>query len=296
MKILYLIDISGFVFRAFYALPALTTVDGIPIGAVYGFCNMLMKLRRDVVRTAKTAGGAEQLSVLWMGIVDLSKKTFRNDICPTYKANRKQVPDDLASQFSTIHEACAAFGCPVKGVSNFEADDVIASCAKRAETCGIESIIVSSDKDFMQLYRPGVRIFDPIKSIFISEEHICEKFGVTANRVTDVQALAGDPTDGVYGVPGIGVKTAAALVKQFGSLEALLDNAYTISSKRQRDLITTNIDNIRISKQLVTLREDVEVEINEEELRFSSKLEREDIDKISDFYKKWGFSRFAAQK
>ncbi|MDR1208028.1 MAG: hypothetical protein LBJ89_01610 [Holosporales bacterium] len=295
MKVLYLIDISGFVFRAFYALPALTTVDGVPIGAVYGFCNMLMKLRRDVVRTAKAAGGAEQLGVLWAGIVDLSKKTFRNDIFPTYKANRKQAPDELASQFPIIHEACAAFCCPVKGVSNFEADDVIASCAKKAEACGIESVIVSSDKDFMQLCRPGVSIFDPIKSIFISDEHIHEKFGVSADKVTDVQALAGDPTDGVYGAPGIGVKTAAALIKQFGSLDALLNNAYAIPSKRQRDIITKNTDQIRISKQLVTLREDVEIEINEDELQFSLKLGREETDKISAFYKKWDFSRFAGK-
>ncbi|MDR0631190.1 MAG: hypothetical protein LBF66_01295 [Holosporales bacterium] len=293
MTVLYLIDVSGFVFRAFYALPALTSPEGVPVGAVFGFCNMLMKLRREITRAVKGTGNdGGPASVLWVAVVDVARKTFRNDIFPAYKSNRKQVPEELVAQFPVVHDACAAFGCPVKGMSNFEADDVIASYAKKAETRGFDSIIVSSDKDFMQLCRPGVSIFDPIKSVFISSEHIHEKFGVPADKVTDVQALAGDPTDGVFGAPGVGIKTAAGLIKQFGSLDVLLHNVFAIPSKRQRDIIARNVDNIRIAKQLVTLRDDVDVEFDEEELTFSAKLNSVEINRISAFYNKWGFSRF----
>ncbi|MDR1907355.1 MAG: hypothetical protein LBQ43_00650, partial [Holosporales bacterium] len=205
MSVLYLIDVSGFIFRAFYALPALTRADGEPIGAVYGFCSMLMKLRNVIsfgTPPMNQLEGEDKSDpskdiILWAGVFDVSRQTFRSEICPTYKANRKQTPHELISQFGLIREACTVFGCAVKEMQNYEADDVIASYARKAQEQGISVVIVSSDKDLMQLYRPGVSIYDPMKSVWITEAHIYEKFGVKPSKVVEVQALAGDPTDGV---------------------------------------------------------------------------------------------------
>jgi DNA polymerase-1 len=238
-----------------------------------------------VTRTG-TAG-----ATLWAAVFDVSRHTFRSEICPSYKANRKETPPELASQFGLIRDACTAFGCAVKEVPNFEADDVIASYAAQAQAQGISAVIVSSDKDFMQLYRPGVEIFDPLKSAWITESHIYQKFGVKPNRVVDVQSLAGDPTDGVVGVPGIGIKTAAELINQFGSLDVLLANLHTISQRKRKELMLQHVPDIRKAKELVTLREDVPVVINEDELRVHKKFTLDEVNNISAFYKKHGFSQ-----
>lgn len=295
--VLFLIDVSGLIFRAFHALPALTGPEGQPIGAVYGFCKMLMKLRGEISAkvTSRFDGDfdnnatgqtveAKPAKTMVIGVFDVSRKTFRHEIYSNYKANRQETPPELRSQFPLVREACTAFGCAVKEMADFEADDVIASYAKKAVANNISAVIVSSDKDFMQLFRRGMHIFDPMKSIWITEQHIIDKFGVRADRVVDVQSLAGDPTDGVSGAHGIGVKKAAELINQFGSLDTLLEHAHAISQKKRRDLILTHMEDIRTARQLVTLRADLNVEINEGELL----VPFAPADGVSAFYKKYG--------
>jgi DNA polymerase-1 len=238
---LYLVDGSGFIFRAYHALPPLTAPDGTPVGAVLGFSNMLVKLLNDF--------RARHIAVVF----DAARRNFRYDIYSEYKANRAETPEDLVPQFPLIREATRAFSIPAVEQEGFEADDLIAAYAKQARAQGYEVVIVGSDKDLYQLIREGVRIYDPMKSAFVGPAEVVEKFGVPPEKVVDVQALAGDSTDNVPGVPGIGVKTAAQLICEFGSLDALLDKAEEIRQPKRREALTLHAQDARLSRRLVTL-------------------------------------------
>ncbi len=246
---LYLIDGSAYIFRAYYAMPPLTRSDGTPVGAVSGFCNMLYKLRDD----ALSQGGASHFAVIF----DTARTSFRNEIYPEYKANRPPPPEDLVPQFGLIRDATRAFGLPCIEREGFEADDIIATYAREAKANGYEVIIVSSDKDLMQLIGPGVAMLDPMKNKLIGEDGVRDKFGVGPDRVVDVQALAGDSTDNVPGVPGIGVKTAAQLIEEYGDLDSLLDRAAEIKQTKRRERLIEHADLARISRDLVRLKDDV---------------------------------------
>jgi DNA polymerase-1 len=226
--VLYLIDGSGYIFRAYHALPPLTRKsDGLPVGAVQGFCNMLWKLLKETNAGHKPT----HLAVIF----DKSSKTFRNDIYPEYKAHRPEPPADLRPQFSLIKQATRAFNVPAIEQDNYEADDLIATYARQAVEAGATCRIVSSDKDLMQLVKPGVALYDTMKDREIGEAEVLEKFGVTPDKVVDVQSLAGDSVDNVPGVPGIGLKTGAELINTYGSLEALLERAGEIKQNKRRE-------------------------------------------------------------
>lgn len=244
---LFLVDGSGFIFRAYHALPPLTRRDGTPVGAVMGFCNMLLKLLLDHPH-AKIAV-----------VFDTSRQTFRNEIYPAYKANRPPPPEDLIPQFALIREATKAYGLPSLELDGFEADDLIATYARLGVESGIGVTIVSSDKDLMQLVRDGVRLMDPIKQTIIGPAEVMEKFGVLPDKVIDVQSLAGDSIDNVPGVPGIGVKTAAQLITEYGSLEELLNRTADIKQPKRRESLEQNAEAARTSKKLVTLSDQVPV-------------------------------------
>ena len=243
---LHLIDGSAFIFRAYHALPPLTRKsDGLPIGAVAGFSNMLWKYIQD-------AGGSDAPTHAAV-IFDHSSKTFRNEIYPEYKANRPDLPEDLRPQFPLTREATRAFNIACIETEGFEADDIIATLACRAREAGGTATIISSDKDLMQLIGGGVDMLDPIKGKQIGPEEVEAKFGVGPERVVDVQALAGDSTDNVPGAPGIGIKTAALLINEFGDLETLLERAGEITQPKRRQTLIDNAGLIRISKRLVQL-------------------------------------------
>jgi DNA polymerase I len=249
---LYLIDGSGYIFRAYHALPPLTRKsDGLPVGAVQGFCNMLWKLLTD--KSAATR--PTHLAVIF----DHSSKTFRNTIYPEYKAHRPEPPADLRPQFGLIRQATRAFNVPSIEMPNFEADDLIATYTRQAVAAGATVRIVTSDKDLMQLVQPGVVLFDTMKDKEISDPEVLEKFGVTPNKVVDVQALCGDSTDNVPGVPGIGVKTGAELINTYGDLETLLARASEIKQNKRRETLIENAELARISKKLVTLDQNVPI-------------------------------------
>ena len=226
----YLIDGSGYIFRAYYALPPLTRKsDGLPTGAVSGFCNMLNKLLQD------SKSEDNNLKPTHFAVIfDSARKNFRNDIYPDYKANRSDAPDDLIPQFEYIRKSVIAFNLPSVELINYEADDLIATYTEQVLIKGGKVTIVSSDKDFMQLYKKDVRIYDPMKNKFITPEDINNKFGVEPKKVIDVKALAGDSSDNVPGVPGIGIKTAAELINQYGTLEELLKKANEIKQNKRR--------------------------------------------------------------
>jgi DNA polymerase I len=247
---LYLIDGSGYIFRAYHALPPLTRKsDGLPVGAVQGFCNMLWKLLMDTSAATKPT----HLAVIF----DFSSKTFRNDFYPEYKAHRPEPPADLRPQFSLIRQATRAFNVSCIEIENYEADDLIATYTREAVEAGATVRIVTSDKDLMQLVKPGVVLFDTMKDKEISDPEVLEKFGVTPDKVVDVQALAGDSVDNVPGVPGIGVKTGAELINTYGNLETLLEKAGEIKQQKRRENLIQFADQARISKRLVTLDEHV---------------------------------------
>jgi DNA polymerase-1 len=251
--LLYLIDGSGYIFRAFYALPPLTRKsDGMPVGAVSGFCNMLYKFLED----AKSKNGHEKPTHIAV-IFDTARKNFRNNIYPEYKANRSETPEDLIPQFSFIREAVKAFNLPSIEMENYEADDLIATYKKEALKKNIRVKIISSDKDLMQLIDDQTTLFDSMKNKDIGIEEVKEKFGVTPDKVIEVQALAGDSSDNIPGVPSIGVKTAAELINEFGSVENLLKNVDKIKQPKRRQAISDNKENALISKKLVTLKDDV---------------------------------------
>ena len=279
----YLIDGSGYIFRAYYALPPLTRKsDGLPTGAVSGFCSMLFKLLEDSKSNENL-----QKPTHFAVIFDSARKTFRNEIYSDYKANRSEAPDDLAPQFEYIRKSVLAFNLPSVELVNYEADDLIATYVDQILKKGAKVTIVSSDKDLMQLYRKDVRIFDPMKNKFISNEDVKNKFGVDPDKVIDVQALAGDSSDNVPGVPGIGVKTAAELIKKYGDLETLLKSAYEIKQNKRRETLLNNKDKALISKKLVTLKHDapIEMKLNDFELK------RIDKDKLYKFLREMEFNR-----
>ena len=252
----YLIDGSGYIFRAYYALPPLSRKsDGLPTGAVNGFCNMLFKLLED-----SKSNDNKQKPTHFAVIFDSAKKNFRNEIYSEYKSNRSEAPEDLIPQFEYIRKSVLAFNLPSIELLNYEADDLIATYVDQILNEGAKVTIVSSDKDLMQLYKKNVRIYDPMKNKFINSEDILNKFGVVPKKVIDVQALAGDTSDNVPGVPGIGVKTAAELINKYGSLENLLKKAEEIKQNKRRETIIANKDKAILSKKLVTLKQDVPVE------------------------------------
>ena len=256
---LFLVDGSGYIFRAYHALPPLTRKsDGLPIGAVAGFCNMLYKLIEDT----KDEFEPTHLAVIF----DASSKTFRNDIYPEYKANRLAPPEDLVPQFALVRDATRAFGVPCIEKLGFEADDLIATYARLAHEAGARVTIVSSDKDLMQLVNEQVDMLDTMKMKTIAREQVIEKFGVPPEKVVDVQALAGDSTDNVPGVPGIGVKTAAQLIGEYGDLETLLARASEIKQNKRRENLIEFAEQARISRRLVELDNNVPVEEPLEEM------------------------------
>ena len=248
----YLVDGSGYIFRAYHALPPLTRKsDGLPVGAVSGFCNMLFKLLRD----ARNGAELTHLAVIF----DYSGRSFRNDIYGGYKAHRPPPPEDLVPQFGLIRDAVRAFNVPCVEQEGFEADDLIATYARQAEAAGAGVTIVSSDKDLMQLIGPRIAMLDTMKNREMREPEVMEKFGVAPDRVIDVQALAGDPVDNVPGVPGIGIKTGARLITEYGDLDTLLERAGEIRQQKRRESLIAFAGQARISRDLVTLRADVPV-------------------------------------
>ena len=247
---LLLIDGSGYIFRAYYALPPLyRKSDGLPTGAVNGFCNMLYKLLEDT----KSSDAPSHLAVVF----DSARKTFRNGIYKDYKANRGDPPEDLIPQFKIIKESVKAFGIPSIELSGFEADDIIATYATQAEKKNWKVSIISSDKDLMQIVTKNVNMLDTMKNKVIGPNEVIEKFGVGPDDVIDVQALAGDTSDNVPGAPGIGVKTAAQLINEYGSIESLIENFEQIKQQKRRETIRDFKEQIKISKELVTLKKDV---------------------------------------
>ena len=248
-KKLYLIDGSGFIFRAYHALPPLTRSDKTPVGAVYGFLTMIMKLMEG-----KEAG--------YMAVIfDAARITFRNRIYDQYKAHRPPAPEDLIPQFPLVRDATDALGLPRIEVADYEADDVIATYAKQAREQGMEVVIVSSDKDLMQLIGDGVSMYDAMKQKQIGPEQVREKFGVGPEQVRDVLSMIGDSSDNIPGIPGIGPKTAAELIAQFGSLEGVLTRAAEIKQPKRRDTVLQNIEQARLSHELIGLIHDVPVPI-----------------------------------
>ncbi len=279
----YLVDGSGYIFRAYYALPPLTRKsDGLPVGAVSGFCNMLFKLLED----SKSNENSEKPTHFAV-IFDSARKNFRNDIYSEYKGNRSDAPDDLIPQFEFIRKSVLAFNLPSIELINYEADDLIATYVEQILSKGAKATIVSSDKDLMQLYRKNVRIYDPMKNKFINEEDVNNKFGVKPEKVVDVQALAGDSTDNVPGVPGIGVKTAAELINEYGNLENLLKNAKKIKQNKRRETLIENSDKAIISKKLVELKNDVPVKNSISEFG----LKQIDKKKLYNFLREMEFNR-----
>ncbi len=243
---LHLIDGSAFIFRAYHALPPLTRKsDGLPIGAVSGFCNMLQRY----VEGNQGANAPTHVAVIF----DKGSHTFRNDLYDQYKANRDEMPEDLRPQMPLTREATRAFNIACEEIDGYEADDIIATLAVQAREAGGSVTIISSDKDLMQLVGDGVDMFDAMKNRTIDRDGVFEKFGVFPERVVDVQALAGDSVDNVPGAPGIGVKTAALLINEFGDLETLLERAEEIKQPKRRETLINHADQIRLSKQLVTL-------------------------------------------
>ncbi|MDP7600001.1 MAG: DNA polymerase, partial [Rhodospirillales bacterium] len=250
MKHVFLIDGSGFLFRAFFGIKAqMNRPDGTPTNAVYGFTQMLLKLVDDT--------DADHIAVIF----DRARKTFRSDIYKEYKAHRPPPPDDLIPQFELVREATRAMNIPAIDMEGYEADDLIATYAKQAVAAGADVTVVSTDKDLMQVVGPKIKMFDAMKNREIGLEQVVEKFGVEPDRVIDVQALAGDSSDNVPGVAGIGVKTAALLIEEYGDLDGVLANAEKIKQPKRREALIEQADLARISRELVRLKDDVPVEV-----------------------------------
>ena len=283
----YLIDGSGYIFRAYYALPPLSRKsDGLPTGAVSGFCSMLFKLLEDV-RSDDSKHKPTHFAVIF----DSARKNFRNDIYSEYKANRAEAPDDLAPQFEYIRKSVKAFNLPSIELLNYEADDLIATYAKQITEAGAKVTVISSDKDLMQLVSDKVRLFDPMKSKVIGEKEVIEKFGVKPDQVVDVQSLAGDSSDNVPGVPGIGIKTAAELINKYKNLDKLLSKASEIPQNKRRETLLANKDKALLSKKLVTLKEDVPVKNDPNEFL----IKDIDKDKLYEFLREMEFNRLLSQ-
>ena len=283
----YLVDGSGYIFRAYYALPPLSRKsDGLPTGAVSGFSNMLFKLLEE-----SRSDDSENKPTHFAVIFDSARKNFRNEIYKDYKANRSEPPDDLAPQFEYIRKAVEAFNVPSIEQLNYEADDLIATYAKQIINAGAKVTIISSDKDLMQLVSGDVRLFDPMKSKVIGEKEVHEKFGVKPKQVIDVQSLAGDSSDNIPGVPGIGIKTAAELINKYKNLETLLKKAGEIPQKKRKETLVQNKESALISKKLVTLKDDVPVKDRIENFVIKE-IEK---DKLYNFLREMEFNRLLSQ-
>ena len=251
----YLIDGSGYIFRAYYALPPLSRKsDGLPTGAVSGFCSMLFKLLEDS-RSDESDFRPTHFAVIF----DSARKNFRNEIYKEYKANRTEAPEDLAPQFEYIRKSVKAFNLPSIELLNYEADDLIATYAKQISKLGAKVTIISSDKDLMQLVSKDIRLYDPMKSKVIGEKEVFEKFGVKPNQVIDVQSLAGDSSDNIPGVPGIGIKTASELINKYKNLDNLLSKASEIKQNKRRETLISNKEKAILSRKLVTLKDNVPI-------------------------------------
>tara|TARA_B100000700_G_scaffold265322_1_gene303629 strand:+ start:22 stop:2790 length:2769 start_codon:yes stop_codon:yes gene_type:complete len=283
----YLVDGSGYIFRAYYALPPLSRKsDGLPTGAVIGFCNMLFKLLEDS-RSDDSKNKPTHFAVIF----DSARKNFRNEIYKDYKANRSEAPDDLAPQFDYIRKAVKAFNLPSIEQINYEADDLLATYADQIIKLGAKVTIISSDKDLMQLVSKDVRLFDPMKNKVIGKTEVEEKFGVKPEQVIDVQSLAGDSSDNIPGVPGIGIKTAAELIKKYKNLDNLLSKADEIPQKKRKETLIENKDSALLSRKLVTLKSDVPVKENLENF-IIKEIEKE---KLYDFLREMEFNRLLSQ-
>ena len=283
----YLIDGSGYIFRAYYALPPLSRKsDGLPTGAVSGFCSMLFKLLED-----SRADDSEHKPTHFAVIFDSARKNFRNDIYSEYKANRSEAPDDLAPQFEYIRKSVKAFNLPSIELLNYEADDLIATYAKQIVEAGAKVTVISSDKDLMQLVSKKVRLFDPMKSKVLGEKEVIEKFGVKPSQVIDVQSLAGDSSDNVPGVPGIGIKTASELINKYKTLDILLSKAEEIPQNKRRETLLENKDKAILSRKLVTLKNDVPVKDKLDS--FIMKQVNKDI--LFNFLREMEFNRLLSQ-
>ena len=274
-----LVDASGYIFRAFHAIKILNSPNGTPVNAVYGYITMLMKLLDDMK--------PDHIAVIF----DSARKTFRNDLAPSYKANRSEPPDELVPQFPLVREATRAFNFDCIELNGFEADDLIATYAKHAMEAGADVTIVSSDKDLMQLVSEQVSMFDPIKNRKIGPEQVLEKFGVPPAKVVDVQSLAGDSTDNVPGVPGIGVKTAAQLIQEYGDLDTLLARASEIKQTKRRESLIEHADKARLSRELVRLRSDVPLPFPLEQLE----RRQPNMDLLTQFLQEQGFKSILAR-
>ncbi len=283
----YLVDGSGYIFRAYYALPPLSRKsDGLPTGAVSGFCSMLFKLLEDV-RSDDSKHKPSHFAVIF----DSARKNFRNEIYSEYKANRTEAPEDLAPQFEYIRKSVEAFNLPSVELLNYEADDLIATYAKMITEAGAKVTIISSDKDLMQLVSNEIRLFDPMKSKVIGEKEVFEKFGVKPEQVIDVQSLAGDTSDNIPGVPGIGVKTAAELINKYKTLDNLLNNASEIPQNKRRETLLTNKEKAILSKKLVTLKDDVPIKNDPKEFL----IKEINKEKLYNFLREMEFNRLLSQ-
>jgi DNA polymerase-1 len=276
---LYLVDGSGYIFRAYHALPPMNRPDGTPVNAVFGFTNMLIKLIDDM--------DADHLAVIF----DAARTNFRNEIYPEYKAQRPDAPEDLIPQFPLIREATRAVSAPCIEMEGYEADDLIATYARLAREKGWRVTVVSSDKDLMQLVTDGVDMFDPMKNRPIGPDQVVEKFGVGPDKVVDVQSLAGDSVDNVPGVPGIGIKTAAQLILEYGDLETLLERAGEIKQNKRRENLIAFAEQARISQKLVRLKDDVDVPMELDDLT----TKEIDPDTVLPFLAEQGFKRLIAR-
>src|SRR6187431_3491499 len=275
----FLVDGSSYIFRAYHALPPLNRKsDGLQVNAVLGFCNMLWKLLRDMPEDNRPT----HLAIIF----DKSEITFRNKLYPDYKAHRPPAPDDLIPQFALIREAVRAFDLPCLEQAGFEADDLIATYVRLACEAGASATIVASDKDLMQLVNDCVVMYDTMKDRRIGIPEVIEKFGVPPDKVIEVQALIGDTSDNVPGVPGIGVKTAAQLIGEYGDLETLLKRASEIKQDKRRQTLIDNAEVARISKRLVTLDQNVNLEVPVEDLA----VHEPDYKKLIAFLKAMEFS------
>ena len=279
LRHLYLVDGSGFIFRAFHALPPMTRPDGTPVNAVFGFTRMLMKLLKDTE--------ADHIAVVF----DAARRNFRNDIYPDYKGHRPDAPEELVPQFPLIREASEAFNLHTIEIEGYEADDIIATYAKQAVARGADVTIVSSDKDLMQLVNDKVKMFDEMKNRRIGAAEVMERFGVGPDKVVEVQALAGDSVDNVPGVPGIGVKTAAQLINEYGDLETLLARAGEIKQPKRRENLIENAELARISLQLVRLKDDVPVDLPADALDIPPR----DLNKLVPWLVTQGFDSILAE-
>ena len=277
---LVLVDGSGYIFRAYYALPPMHRSDGLPVNAIFGFCNMLLKLIEDI---QSEKGGKVSIAVIF----DAARETFRNTIYPEYKANRSDPPEDLIPQFDIIKKVPDFFNLKSIQSLGFEADDLIASYSKAATKIGKSVTIISSDKDLMQLLKDNVSIIDPIKKKEVTKETVFEKFGVIPEKVIDVQALAGDSSDNIPGAPGIGPKIASLLINEYDSIENLLENAHEIKQEKRKASLEENKEIIKISKQLVTLKDDVELPLSINELSYKPM----DVKKLVTFLDEMEFNK-----